>query len=126
MLFINSVNFELPQMGKEPKVGFEDEYVEKKMISGMIKRIYTGRRFKASFSYAFLTDGQRKTLYNFLSNQRERGYVDVVVSTPDITYSGQAILELNGELTRFKYDSDSGEYVWTNWQMSLKGVACAN
>lgn len=122
MLKINNIDMELPQMGREPTMGYADEYIEKNMISGKIRRIYKGRRFYANFSYAFLTAEQRATVNSLLAAQRQNGFLNVQISTPYGTYSGQAIIEVGQEQTRFKYDEDAGDYVWINWTLTLKGV----
>lgn len=122
MLKINNIDMELPQMGREPTMGYADEYVEKTMISGKIRRIYKGRRFYANFSYAFLTAEQRATVNSLLAAQRQNGYLTVQISSAFGTYNGQAIIELGQEQTRFKYDETAGDYVWTNWTLTLKGV----
>lgn len=122
MLTINNIDMELPQIGREPTMGYADEYVEKTMISGKIRRIYKGRRFYANFSYAFLTAEQRATVNSLLAAQRQNGYLTVQISSPFGTYNGQAIIELGQEQTRFKYDETTGDYVWTNWTLTLKGV----
>lgn len=122
MLKINRIDMELPQIGREPTMGYADEYVEKTMISGKIRRIYKGRRFYANFSYAFLTAEQKATINSLLSAQRQNGYLTVQISSPFGTYNGQAIIELNEEQTRFKYDETAQDYVWINWELTLKGV----
>lgn len=122
MLTINGIDMELPQIGREPTMGYADEYVEKTMISGKIRRIYKGRRFYANFSYAFLTAEQRATVNSLLAAQRQNGYLDVQISSPFGTYNGQAIIELGQEQTRFKYDETAQDYVWINWTLTLKGV----
>lgn len=122
MLKINSIDMEFPQMGREPTMGYADEYVEKTMISGKIRRIYKGRRFYANFSYAYLTAEQKSTLNSLLASQRQNGYLTVQISSPFGSYNGQAIIELGQEQTRFKYDETLQDYVWVNWQLTLKGV----
>ena len=122
MLTINGIDMELPQMGREPTMGYADEYIEKNMISGKIRRIYKGRRFYANFSYAFLTAEQRATVNSLLAAQRQNGYLNVQISSPFGSYNGQAIIELGQEQTRFKYDEEAQDYVWTNWTLTLKGV----
>lgn len=126
MLKINNVDMEFPQMGREPTMGYTDEYVEKTMISGKIRRIYKGRRFSATFSYAYLTSSQRNTLDTLLSAQRQNGYLTAQIDSPFGTYNGQVIMTLDKEQTRFKYDETLGEYVWVNWQLTLRGVPYAN
>lgn len=122
MLKIEGVDFELPQIGREPKFGYSDEYVEKTMISGKIRRIYKGKRFYATFSYAFLTEEQIFEINELLATQRQNGFLSVEISTPYGEYSGDAIIEVNNDQTRYKYNSDTGTYVWTNWSMSIKAV----
>lgn len=122
MLTINGIDMELPQIGREPTMGYADEYTEKTMISGKIRRIYKGRRFYANFSYGFLTAEQRATMNSLLAAQRQNGYLTVQISSPYGTYNGQAIIELGQEQTRFKYDEEVQDYVWTNWTLTLKGV----
>ena len=122
MLTINGIDMELPQIGKQPTMGYTDEYVEKNMISGKIRRIYKGRRFYANFSYAFLTAAQRATVNSLLAAQREHGYLTVQISSPFGSYNGQAIIELKNQQTRFKYDETAQDYVWINWTLTLKGV----
>ena len=126
MLKINNVDMEFPQMGREPTMGYTDEYVEKTMISGKIRRIYKGRRFSATFSYAYLTSSQRNTLDTLLAAQRQNGYLTAQIDSPFGSYNGQVIMTLDKEQTRFKYDETLGEYVWVNWQLTLKGVPYAN
>lgn len=126
MLKINNVDMEFPQMGREPTMGYTDEYVEKTMISGKIRRIYKGRRFSATFSYAYLTSSQRNTLDTLLAAQRQNGYLTAQIDSPFGTYNGQVIMTLDKAQTRFKYDETLGEYVWVNWQLILKGVPYAN
>lgn len=122
MLIINGVDMEFPMIGKEPTMGYADEFVEKTMISGKIRRIYKGRRFYANFSYGYLTAEQRATLNSLLAAQRQDGYLTVQISSPFGEYNGQAIIELGQEQTRFAYSDVLDEYVWTNWDLTLKGV----
>ena len=122
MLQIEGIDFELPQMGREPKMGYADEFMEKTMISGKIRRVYKGKRFFATFSYAFLTEDQINSLNALLTTQRQKGFLDVIISSPFGNYTGECIIELGSDQTRFKYDADTGKYVWINWSLSLKGV----
>lgn len=126
MLTINNIDMELPQMGKEPQMGYAEEYVEKTMLSGKIRRIYRGKRFYATFSYAYLTSEQRTIIQQLLAVQEQSGYVTVQISSPYGTFSGQAIMELNQQQTRFAYSEVLGDYVWVDWQITVKGVEYAN
>lgn len=125
MLKINNIDMELPQMGKEPQMGYAEEYVEKTMLSGKIRRIYRGKRFYATFSYAYLTSEQRTIIQQLLAAQEQSGYVTVQISSPYGTFSGQAIMELNQQQTRFAYSDVLKDYVWVDWQITVKGVEYA-
>lgn len=125
MLKINNIDMELPQMGKEPQMGYAEEYVEKTMLSGKIRRIYRGKRFYATFSYAYLTSEQRTIIQQLLAAQEQSGYVSVQISSPYGTFSGQAIMELNQQQTRFAYSEVLGDYVWVDWQITVKGAEYA-
>ena len=126
MLTINGIDMELPQIGKEPKMGYAEEYVEKTMLSGKIRRIYRGKRFYATFSYAYLTSEQRTIIQQLLAAQEQSGYVTIQISSPYGTFSGQAIMELNQQQTRFAYSEVLGDYVWVDWQITVKGVEYAS
>lgn len=126
MLKINNIDMELPQMGKEPQMGYAEEYVEKTMLSGKIRRIYRGKRFYATFSYAYLTSEQRTIIQQLLAAQEQSGYVTIQISSPYGTFSGQAIMELNQQQTRFAYSEVLGDYVWVNWQITVKSVEYAS
>lgn len=126
MLKINNIDMELPQMGREPTMGYAEEYVEKTMLSGKIRRIYRGKRFYATFSYAYLTSEQRTTVQQLLASQEQNGYVSVQISSPYGTFSGQAIMELNQQQTRFAYSEVLNDYVWVDWQITVKGVEYAS
>ena len=125
MLTINNIDMELPQMGKEPQMGYAEEYDEKTMLSGKIRRIYRGKRFYATFSYAYLTSEQRTIIQQLLAAQEQSGYVTVQISSPYGTFSGQAIMELNQQQTRFAYSDVLKDYVWVDWQITVKGVEYA-
>ena len=103
MLNIEGINFDLLQIGREPKMGYSDEFIEKVMISGKIRRIFKGKRFYATFSYPFLTDEQILIFNSLLYQQRQQGYLNVEIETAFGSYKGSAIVELNGDQTRFKY-----------------------
>lgn len=122
MLKVENINIEYPQIGKEPTMGYSDEYVEKTMMSGLIKRIYKGKRFYATFSYPYLLENERATINSLLATQRTQGYLNVVIDTPFGQYAGQAILELGNDQTRFMYSNVLQDYVWTNWSITLKGA----
>lgn len=126
MLQVEGIDLEFPQISKEPTMGYADEYVEKTMISGLVKRIYRGKRFYAEFSYPFLQQEQIDIIKQLLESQRQKGYLSIDISSPYGNYEGQAILELNSNQTRFKKDPETGDFVWTNWSISVKGTRYAD
>lgn len=129
MLKVEGINLEapdFPQIGKEPSMGYADEYIEKTMISGLVKRIYRGKRFYATFTYAFLRPEQITIIKDLLGAQRHQGFLNVEISNPYGNYKGQAILELNSDQIRFKIDPKTGEGIWTNWQIHIKATAYDN
>ena len=116
------MDMELPQRVVGPTSGNADDDVENTIISVKIRRYYKGRRFYANFSYAFLPAEQRATFNSLLAAQRQNGYLTVQISSPFGSYNGQAIIELGQGQTRFAYSDVLGEYVWTNWDLTPKGV----
>lgn len=122
MLIIQGIDFNLPQINKEPKMGYEQEYIEKKMVSGKIRRIHKGKRFVATFSFAFLTGDQKASLQGVMEHQRIHGYVTAQIQTPFGSFNGNVNVELGSEQTRFKYDKTAQDYVWTDWQIVLRGT----
>lgn len=126
MLKIENVDLEFPTIGKEPTFGFADEFIEKTMLSGKIKRIYKGRRFYATFNYGFLLEEQRQKIETLLQTQRTQGYLTAEINTPYGSYTGEVILELNNNQTRFMYSDVLKDYVWTNWTLTLKAVGYAD
>lgn len=126
MFKIEGIDMEFPQMGKEPKIGYSNEYIEKNMMSGKIRRIYKGKRLVATFTYAFLTDSQRNILFQLLTTQSNQGYVNVEIDNPFGTFSGEALIEINNDQSRFCYSEVLNDYVWTNFTLSIKGVGYDN
>lgn len=122
MLTINGQDWELSQIGNEPTIGYEDEYIEKTMISGKIRRIYKGRRFYAKFSYGFLSDSQISSMNDLLATQRVSGYLDVSVDTAYGVFSGQAIVDLSNNQRRWTRDRQTGERLWFDWVIEIKAV----
>lgn len=123
MLKIENIDLEFPTIGKTPSFGFSDEFVEKTMMSGKIKRIYKGRRFYATFSYGYLLDEQRAIIDELLQTQRVKGALVVKCTTPYGEFDGDAILELNNNQARYLYSDVLKDYVWTNWTLTLKAVS---
>lgn len=122
MFTINGQNWELPQSGKEPTMGYSDEYIEKTMISGKIRRIYKGRRFYANFYYGFLSENQKTSFEDMLATQRRNGYLTVQIDSPYGTWSGQAIIDGNNNQRRFIADPKTGERRWLDWNISVTAV----
>lgn len=115
MLKINDEDWELPQIGKSPKIGYEYEYTTKEVISGKIYRVPIGRRFTASISYAFLSDEQASVLLAMATG----GAQHVEITTPFDTFDGNAFIEISSTPTRFK-DNNNNE-TWTDWRVNITG-----
>lgn len=122
MLTINNQNWELPQIGNEPTIGYEDEYIQKEMVSGKIRRIYKGRRFYANFYYAFLSESQISSMLDLLETQRKQGYVEVSIETAYGIFVGKVIMDLNNNQRRFEYNRETGEKNWLDWTLAIKAV----
>lgn len=122
MFTINGQDWELPQSGHEPTMGYSDEYIEKTMISGKIRRIYCGRRFYAHFSYPFLSDSQMTSLEALYATQRRDGSLTVEIDSPYGSWRGAAILDGNNNQRRFTSDPTTGERKWLDWNISITAV----
>ena len=122
MFTINGENWELPQSGKEPTMGYSDEYIEKTMISGKIRRIYKGRRFYASFYFPFLSDAQKASFEALLTTQRRAGSLSIEIDAPYGSWSGEAILDGNNNQRRFTSDPTTGDRLWLDWNISITAV----
>lgn len=122
MIKINNINLEYSQIGKEPTMGYSDEFIEYTMMSGKVKRIYKGKRFYTSITYPYLLDTQRETINSLLQLQRLQGFLPAKIDTPFGVFEGNVILELNNNQSRFTYSQVLGDYVWTNWELSIKAV----
>lgn len=122
MIEINNINLEYTQLSKEPKMGYNDEYIEYTMMSGKIKRLYKGKRFYTSISYPYLLDNQRDVINSLLQLQRTQGYLSAKIDTPFGLFEGNVIIELNNSQARFMYSSVLDDYVWTNWELNIKAV----
>lgn len=119
MFKINDVNFELSQIGAIT-CGYSDEYIEKTMLSGEIKRIYYGKRFLLTVTFAFLTNTQISDLKTIFDSQKNIGYVNLEFDNQYGKYEGEAFLDISNKQTRFKINED-GTSTWIDWQFSLKG-----
>ena len=122
MFTINGQNWELPQSGKEPTMGYSDEYIEKTMISGKIRRIYKGRRFFARFYYPFLSDTQKSAYEALFTTQRQNGSLTIEIDSPYGSWRGEAILDGNNNQRRFTADPITGERRWLDWTLSITAV----
>ena len=122
-------------MGKNPTFGYEEEFVEKRMLSGLIRRIYKGKRFVARVSFGTLLPansiqsheiGARANgVYWLLDKQRSNGYLYAEVTDPESkteTFKGNVFVDLDSSRRRFKWDTDLQDYVWTNYQLVI--TAC--
>ena len=116
MLKLGGIDFELSTLNKNAQFGSIVEYIEKKMISGKIRRIEKGKRFSAEFSYAYLTDEQRNVLMHLKNNQP----IYAEISTPDGIFKGEVYLDINDLITRFAFINN--KWVWSNYSITLTGV----
>ena len=121
MIRIEGYDMELLQIGKTPTMGYVEEFSEKTMLSGLIRRLYRGKRFVSTLSYAYLLQDERARIEELLALQRSRGYLVAEISTPNGDYSGEITIDLNSDQTRWSYSEVLKDYVWINWQLTIKG-----
>lgn len=114
MFLINNENWELPQIGKTPKIGYEYEYITKTALSGKTYRTYIGRRFVASISYAFLTAEQIEKIMEYA-----KSVVDIEIRTPIDTFEGKAQITITNMPSRF--DTSETSDTWTGWTIDITG-----
>lgn len=121
MIKIEGYDMELAQMGKTPTMGYVEEFNEKTMLSGLIRRLYRGKRFTATLSYDFLLQDERTRIEELMQLQRNRGYLSAEISTPFGDYIGEVTIDVNSSQTRWCYSEVLRDYVWINWQLVIKG-----
>lgn len=123
MLTLNSYDFELSTLNKDPEIGYKPEFREYKMLSGKIRRDTIGHRFIAKLGYAYLTDTEIGYLVALLQAQKTAGYITAAISTPhEGTFNGTVFMEVNDAQKRFAYDAVAEKYVWVNWEIILTGT----
>ena len=117
MIKVDGIDFEISTLAPNGKFGYIMEYVEKKMISGKIRRIYKGRRVNIELNYGYLTPTQISNLNHIMKNQIQNGYVTIEVDIPTGSFTGQANIAVNNLQSRYAFIN--GEWVWTNYEISL-------
>jgi hypothetical protein len=117
---LGGIDFELPTLAPNPSFNWVQEYVERQMLSGKMRRVYKGRRFSATLTYGYLTDQQVSDLYGLLSSQQQNGYVAASMTTPDGTFAGNVTIDVDESQKRFTLKDGKG--VWSNWILTIKGV----
>ena len=119
-------------MGNDPTFGYEQEYIQKVMLSGKVKRIYRGKRFTARVNFGYLPDAMDSAahvykaggLYHLLDEQRRLGCLYARISSPesDSYFAGDVFLNLDESQRRFKYDKETRKYVWVGYALTI--TAC--
>jgi hypothetical protein len=120
MINLGGIDFELNTLAPNPEFNYQQVYVERTMISGKIRRIYKGKRFTMSIAYGYLTDQQISNLYGLLSSQSQNGFISAAITTPDGSFTGNVMIDIDESQKRFKIVDGKG--VWSNWVINLTGV----
>lgn len=113
MIKLNGYNLEAFIQSPNPEFGYVDEYVEKKMISGKIRRIYKGKRLNVNISFPYLTSDQIQLLYGFKK-------CTAIIDTPYGQYNGDVFCEINSLQKRYAYINNA--WVWIGYSINLIGV----
>jgi len=121
MINLGGINWELKTLAPDPEFNYEEEFVERKMISGKVRRIYKGKRMTFTATYGYLTDTQISNLYSLLDSQRSNGYVSATITTPSGTFEGNVSIEIDDSQKRYTH-SDSLGWIWTNWVIILTAI----
>lgn len=120
MISLGGIDFELATIAPNPEFNYEDEYVERKMLSGKVRRFYKGKRMTLSLSYAYLTDQQISNLYSLLDSQRTNGYIPAIITAPSGTFTGNVHITIDESQKRFALIE--GKWVWSYWKVLLEAV----
>lgn len=121
MINLGGIDWELKTLARNPEFNYQEEFVERKMISGKVRRIYKGKRMTFTATYGYLTDTQISNLYSLLDSQRNNGYVSATITTPSGTFEGNASIEIDDSQKRFTH-SDSLGWIWTNWVIIITAI----
>lgn len=121
MINLGGINWELKTLAPDPEFNYQEEFVERKMISGKVRRIYKGKRMTFTATYGYLTDTQISNLYSLLDSQRSNGYVSATITTPSGTFEGNVSIEIDDSQKRYTH-SDSLGWIWTNWVIILTAI----
>lgn len=120
MINLGGIDFELSTLKGNCDFNYVDEYIERKMISGKIRRIYKGKRLTMTLTYGFLTDAQISNVYSLIASQRNNGYVSAAITTPDSSFEGNVTINIDDDQKRFAYSN--GKWIWTNWVLTLQAI----
>lgn len=121
MINLGGIDFELNTLAPNPEFNYEEEYVERKMISGKLREIYKGKRMTFTATYAYLNSTQISQLYSLLDQQRANGCVSATITTPSGTFEGNVTITIDDTQKRFTYNSSLG-WIWSNWVILLTAV----
>lgn len=121
MIKLGGIDFELKTLAPNPKFGYTFEYVEKKMISGRVRRIYRGRRVQVELNYGYLTNEQISNLDGLMKSQNQNGFISIELDMPNGSFIGDANISVNNLQSRYAYIN--GKWVWTNYEIILTGTS---
>lgn len=122
MINLGGIDFELKTMNKNPSFYFAEEFIERKMISGKVRRKYKGKRLIVELSYAYLTEQQISDLYGLLNSQQINGSIPAIIDTFNGPFTGDVNISIDEGQKRFKYDQNTNNWIWTNWNVSIIGT----
>lgn len=120
MINLGGIDFELNTLAPNPTFNYVDEYIERKMLSGKIRRIYKGKRFNAELTYGYLTEQQISNLYGLLNSQQNNGFINATITMPNDTFNGNINISIDEGQKRYAYINN--QWIWTNWKIIIDGV----
>lgn len=113
--------------------GYVPEYEEKEYVGGIRARFYKGKRFTASWTYAYLSQTERQALLATLGNGKEnlfRAQMPESRSTGTGTvtevFEGNCFLDISPKQSLFMYSDVLNDYVWSNVTVTITAVARTN
>ena len=120
MINLGGIDFELNTLAPNPTFNYIDEYIERKMLSGKIRRIYKGKRFNCELVFGYLNEQQISNLYGLLNSQQKNGFISATITMPNGSFSGNVNLTIDEGQKRYAYINN--KWIWTNWKIIIDGV----
>ena len=120
MINLGGIDFELNTLAPNPTFNYIDEYIERKMLSGKIRRIYKGKRFNCELVFVYLNEQQISNLYGLLNSQQNNGFISATITMPNGSFSGNVNLTIDEGQKRYAYINN--KWIWTNWKIIIDGV----